>query len=96
MKVLNILFIYPKDMKEEIMRIIQRNRRVEADKAWETSTTRTLLIAGMTYALAVLFLQSIHTPHLWLNALVPTGGFILSTLTLPLVKQFWLKNVYKK
>lgn len=32
-----------------------------------------------------------------LNALIPTGGYLLSTLSLPLIKQVWLeKNQIKK
>ena len=31
-----------------------------------------------------------------LIAIVPSVGFLLSTLTLPLFKKFWLKNIYKK
>lgn len=84
------------DMKADIQRIQQRNRRVEADKAWETSATRRGIILVLTYSVVVLFLYAIGAPRPWLNALVPTGGFLLSTLTLPYLKQWWLKNIYKK
>jgi len=36
-------------LKIEIEKIKGRNRRVEADKAWETSLTRKILIAVLTY-----------------------------------------------
>ena len=83
-------------MKEDIENIKERNRRVEADKAWEVSITRRLIIALMTYIIIVIFLWSINAPKPWLNAIVPSVGFILSTLTLPLFKKFWLNNIYKK
>ncbi|MBI4453020.1 hypothetical protein HY636_00075 [Candidatus Woesearchaeota archaeon] len=83
-------------MKEDIQQIKERNKRVEADKAWETSKTRRLLIALMTYIVIVIFLWSIDAPNPLLNAIVPTVGFILSTLTLSFFKQFWLKHVYKR
>ncbi|MFA6023231.1 MAG: hypothetical protein WC781_04030 [Candidatus Pacearchaeota archaeon] len=83
-------------MKEEIKNIKERNKRVETDKAWETSKTRRIIIAIMTYIVIVIFLWSINAPNPWLNAIVPTVGFILSTLTLPFFKQFWINYVYKK
>ena len=83
-------------MKKEISAILERNRRVEADKAWETSKTRRAIIAAITYAVAAYLLIAINAPNPFLNALVPAAGFILSTLTLPFVKEQWLGSVYKK
>ncbi|MEN9626705.1 MAG: hypothetical protein RL557_1033 [archaeon] len=83
-------------MKEDIESIKERNKRVEADKAWEVSFTRRLIIALMTYIIVVIFLWSISAPKPWLNAMVPTAGFILSTLTLSFFKKWWLDNLYKK
>ncbi len=69
-----------------------RNRRVEADKAWETSWTRRGLIALFTYLALGLYLWAIRIPRPWLNAIVPTVGFLLSTLTLPWFKRLWLRR----
>ncbi|MBW2974711.1 hypothetical protein KY366_03240 [Candidatus Woesearchaeota archaeon] len=80
------------DQKKEIKKIIERNKRVEADKAWETSLTRRLIISVMTYLLIVLFLWVNKMPNPWLNALIPAIAFILSTLTLPFFKRWWLKQ----
>jgi len=57
-----------------------------------TSWTRRIAIALVTYVLAVLFMWSIDVPHPYFNALVPTGGFVLSTLTLGLLKKVWIKK----
>ena len=81
---------------DKIKSIEERNKRVEIDKAWETSFTRKFIIAVITYFIVVLFLYLISVNRPWLNALVPTGGYILSTLTLPFVKKGWLKRVYVK
>ena len=81
---------------DKIKSIEERNKRVEIDKAWETSFTRKFIIAVITYFIVVLFLYLISVNRPWLNALVPTGGYILSTLTLPFVKKWWLKRVYVK
>ncbi len=83
-------------MEEELLNIKERNKRVEADKAWETSKTRRFLIAILTYFVMVLFLYVINVPRPWINALVPTLGFILSTLTLSIFKKIWLKQIYRK
>ncbi len=82
------------DIKKELEKIIERNKRVETDKAWETSLTRRFITALMTYLLIVLFLWIIKISHPWLNALVPTIAFILSTVTFPFFKKWWLK--YRK
>ena len=83
-------------MKEEIQALKERNKKVEADKAWETSFTRRTVIAVMTYIVMVIFLILIKIPSPFLNALVPTIGFILSTLTLTFIKNKWLSKIYGK
>jgi len=47
--------------ESQIAAIVERNRRVEADKAWEVSLFRRLTIAVLTYAIAVLFLWLIES-----------------------------------
>lgn len=81
-------------MVSELQAIKERNRRVEEDKAWETSVTRRIIIAGMTYVVVVVFLYSISAPMPFLNALVPTAGFVFSTLTLPFCKKWWIEKTY--
>ena len=85
-----------KNLDLEIKTIQERNKRVEVDKAWETSFFRRIIITLMTYLVVVLFFWIIQVPYYWLNALVPTGGFVLSTLSLPFIKKWWIKNFYKR
>ena len=80
----------------QIQALEQRNKRVEADTAWETSKTRKGIIAAMTYIIIVIFLKLIEAPHPYLNALVPTGGFLLSTLTLSYFKKIWTQKLSPK
>ena len=80
----------------EIREIRRRNARVEADKAWETSNTRRGLIFVSTYIVVVLFLLMIGAEDAWVTALVPSGAYLLSTLTLPFAKELWLRKIYKK
>jgi len=44
-----------KNLKKEIAEIKERNKRVEADKAWETSNTRKLIIFVLTYIVISVF-----------------------------------------
>jgi hypothetical protein len=78
-------------METDITDIKERNKRVELDKAWETSKTRRALIASITYIVAALFMYRIGVSEPFINALVPTGGYLLSTLSLPFIKQWWVK-----
>lgn len=78
---------------DEALRLIQeRNARVEADKAWETSKTRRASIALVTYLVAGLYMSALSANLPWLNALIPVGGYLLSTLSLPKIKQAWLQK----
>ena len=84
------------NIKKEIEIIKQRNKRVEADKAWETSLARKIIIAVLTYIVIVVFFYFAGLPKPFTNSIVPTLAFILSTLTLPFFKRLWLDYVYKK
>jgi len=78
--------------ESQIAAIMERNKRVEADKAWETSFVRRITITVLTYAIAVLFLWLIGNTGFWLNAAVPALGYLLSTLSLPWVKRWWIRQ----
>lgn len=81
---------------KEIKRLDERNRRVEADKAWETSKARRLIIAVFTYVTISIFLFYIKAPDPFIVSIVPTIGYLLSTLTMPILKRAWLNKVYRR
>ncbi len=85
-----------KKIEQEIKNIKQRNEKVERDKAWETSLSRKVMIAILTYIVVVIFFTFAQLPNPFINAIVPTMGFLLSTLSIPVFKQLWLKYIYKK
>lgn len=85
-----------KQLEIEISKIKERNKRVEADKAWETSLTRKILILIFTYVVIVLFFIFAGLPNPYKNAIVPSAAFFLSTLSLPLFKRIWMRYFYKK
>ncbi len=81
-----------KKLEKEIEKIKQRNERVEADKAWETSKERKVVIAVLTYIVIVLFFIFARVPDPYVSAIVPTIAFVISTMSLPFFKEKWLKN----
>jgi hypothetical protein len=79
----------------DLIKIKERNARVAVDKAWETSWARRLFVASVTYGIAALYMDYAGLGNALLGAFVPTGGYLLSTLSLPFIKKFWIKNCYK-
>ncbi len=84
------------NLEQRGKKIEERNQRVEDDKAWETSWTRRILLAAFTYIAIGLYLWAIEISRPWLNAIVPTVGFMISTLAMPFFKNSWLKNLRKR
>lgn len=84
------------DVEKRVMAIEKRNAIVELDKAWETSRTRKGLLILFTYLSVGLYLQVLSIPNPWLNAIVPSLGFLLSTLTLPYFKRWWISRMDRK
>ena len=84
------------NINEELELIKERNRKVEADKAWETSKTRAALVALITYSFMVFVMHIIKVADPFVGAIIPTLGFLLSTLGIYNIKHFWIKNIYKK
>lgn len=81
------------ELENELNQIKKRNKKVELDKAWETSMIRRIFIAVLTYFVIVLFF---YISGLWwnpfMNAIIPTIWFLLSTLSLNVIKKIWIKN----
>ncbi|MBI2112700.1 hypothetical protein HYT52_04155 [Candidatus Woesearchaeota archaeon] len=81
----------PLELEKELHAIKERNKRVELDKSWETSLTRKIIVAGLTYFIIVLFFYVAGLPKPFINSIVPTIGFMLSTLSLPWFKKLWIR-----
>ena len=81
------------ELKKELDEIKLRNKRVELDKKWETSTTRKVCIAILTYIVVIVYSSIISkTSNVFLSSLVPVIGFTLSTLSLKAVRKVWEKK----
>jgi hypothetical protein len=83
-------------IQKRLQAIEQRNYKVEQNKAWETSWTRRIVIAVLTYVTIVLFFFVAQLPHPFINSLVPTTGFVLSTLSLPFFRKLWMQYYIMK
>lgn len=82
-----------KELENEIVKIKERNKKVELDKAWETSWTRRICICILTYIVVVIYSHLINQiSNIWLSSLVPVIGFTLSTASLKLIRNIWEKD----
>lgn len=79
-------------LDKRVSAIEERNKRVEADKRWETSMFRRLFITSLTYLVITTFLLVTNNERPFLIALVPATGYFLSTLVVDPVKTWWLNK----
>lgn len=80
------------ELEKRIKKIEQRNKRVELDKAWETSWTRRICIMILTYIVVIIYSYLIRSyDNILLTSLVPVIGFTLSTLSLKIIRKVWEK-----
>lgn len=80
------------NLESRVAKIEARNKKVELNKAWEGSLTRRCLIVVFTYISIGLYMWAIGVTDPWLNAVIPSLGFTLSTLTLPFFKKMWMRG----
>lgn len=82
-----------KKLEEEIVKIKEKNKKVELDKDWETSWTRKICIMILTYIVVIIYSYVIKEfDNIFLSSLIPVIGFTLSTLSLGLVRKIWEKG----
>ena len=84
------------ELEKEIVKIKERNKKVELDKKWETSWTRKICICILTYIVVVIYSYVVRNyDNIFLSSLVPVIGFTLSTLSLKVIRNIWEKNINK-
>lgn len=83
---------YIEHLEKEIESLKARNIRVEAEKKWETCWQRKIGIIVTTYFVMILVFWSLGNPELLKNAIVPTLGYTLSTLSMGWMKRLFLKK----
>jgi glucose uptake protein GlcU len=84
-----------KELEKRISNIEKRNQKVEQNKKWETSLIRRTLLITFTYLSIAFYMNAIKVNNPWLNAVIPSIGFLLSTLTLPFFKKLWTNKQNK-
>lgn len=83
-------------IEKEIQNIKERNKRVEKDKAWETSLTRRICIMILTYIVVLFYSYMVkNITSIWLSSLIPVIGFALSTLSLKIIRKIWEIHIEK-
>ena len=80
------------ELEKKVAEIESRNKKVEADKAWETSLPRRIIVAILTYFVIVFFMIYIKIENPMSAAIIPTLGFILSTLSLSYLQRIWVEK----
>jgi len=69
-------------LEKSIKKLENRNKKVEADKSWETSNFRKISVAVITYLIILIIMYLLDFKDIFINALIPTFGFLLSTLSI--------------
>ncbi len=81
------------ELEKRIEAIEKRNKKVEIDKAWETSWIRRICIMILTYIVVIVYSYIVRKyDNILLSSLVPVIGFTLSTLSLKLIRKIWENN----
>ena len=80
------------NLEKRVEAIEDRNKRVALDKTWETSWTRKISIAALTYVVVLVYLFVIGNDNPWINAIVPPTGYLLSTLAMKGIRNVWQRG----
>jgi putative acetyltransferase len=81
---------------DDFIALKERNKKIEADKAWEISWTRRAIVGGTTYIIVAAWLAMLGVNHHLLHAFVPVLAYVLTIVMLPMLKQYWIDKVYKR
>ena len=80
------------DLQTEILQLQQRNREKDRGKEFESSYTRVIFLMAVTYFTLLTYMALvIKSANPYLDAIVPTVGFNISTWSLPYVKEWWIQ-----
>lgn len=85
-----------KKLQAEIEALKARNKRVEANKKWETSGFRRVLVALLTYVVMVIFMMVAQFEKPFVGAIIPAIAYLISMSTLNFFKGWWTQKLNKK
>lgn len=90
--VLNDMIERLNSLQREVNQLKQRNFEKDRGKEFESSYTRVLFLMAVTYwTLFGYMALVIKSKNPFLDAIVPTVGFNISTWSLPYVKEWWIQ-----
>lgn len=90
--VLNDMIERLNNLQHEVNKLKKRNFEKDRGKEFESSYTRVLFLMAVTYwTLFGYMALIIQSPNPFLDAIVPTVGFNISTWSLPYVKEWWIQ-----
>jgi hypothetical protein len=78
--------------EQEIKRIITRDKQRDAEEAWESSITRKVSIAIVTYIVLVPIMFALDITKPFASAVIPAVAYLLSVLGLEFIKKIWIKR----
>lgn len=78
-------------LQAEVEALKQRNFEKDRGKEYEGSYTRIFFLMMITYWTLFAYMYIIETNNPFLDAIVPTVGFNISTWKLPFVKEWWIQ-----
>ena len=81
-----------KEILNRLEKIELRNKKVETEKAWEVSTERKISITVITYFIIVIIMFLLKFENIFINAIIPTTWYLLSTLWINPMKKVFLKR----
>ncbi len=84
------------NIEEMTQKLVLIDKYYQLQTAWEKSAMRTILIAITTYILSAIFLYILNFQYFYINAVLPTVGFMLTTLSIPFIKRIWIKYYLKE
>ncbi len=83
------------ELKRDIEELKNRNKSVDLNKKWEVSIERKVLVVIITYIIMSLVMYSLWMNKPFLNALIPTLWYFLSTLSLEFAKKIYINKKQK-
>ena len=79
-------------LQSEVTALHQRNFEKDRGKEFEGSYARVIFLMVVTYLTLYCYMQWVlKTDFPYLDAIVPTVGFNISTWSLPFVKEYWIQ-----
>jgi len=85
-----------KKIADRVSSMDHRNQIKDFNKEFEGSLARIIIIMGLTYAVLSVYMLLVNIDRPWINAIVPTFGFQLSTLSLPSIKAYYVEHRMSK